>query len=58
MYKGISKIFWTDAVKILKIINKHMVVLPSTGASCYHNCCIDGGTSLEYFGYILVFGEV
>jgi hypothetical protein len=21
-----------------------MVVLPSTGASRYHNCCIDGGT--------------
>jgi hypothetical protein len=27
-----------------------MVVLPSTGASRYHNCCIDGGTSPEYFG--------
>jgi len=24
-----------------------MVVLPSTGASRYHNCCIDGGTSHE-----------
>jgi hypothetical protein len=21
-----------------------------TGASGYHNCCIDGGTSQEYFG--------
>jgi hypothetical protein len=31
-----------------------MVVLPSTGASHYHNCCIDGGTSPEYFGYTLV----
>ena len=31
-----------------------MVVLTSTGASCYHNCCIDGGTSLENFGYHLV----
>jgi hypothetical protein len=31
-----------------------MVVLPSTGASHYHNCCIDGGTSPEYFGYHLV----
>jgi hypothetical protein len=29
----------------------HMVVLPSTGASRYHNFCIDGGTSPEYFGY-------
>jgi hypothetical protein len=28
-----------------------MVVLPSTGASRYHNCCTDGGTSPEYFGY-------
>jgi len=28
-----------------------MVVLQSTGASRYHNCCIDGGTS---FGYHLV----
>jgi hypothetical protein len=31
-----------------------MVVLPSAGASRYHNCCIDGGTSPEYFGFILV----
>jgi hypothetical protein len=31
-----------------------MVVLPSTGASRYHNYCIDGGTSPEYFGYTLV----
>jgi hypothetical protein len=31
-----------------------MVVLPSTGASRYHNCCIDGGTIPEYFGYSLV----
>jgi hypothetical protein len=31
-----------------------MVVLPSTGASRYHNCCIDGGTSPQYFGYTLV----
>jgi hypothetical protein len=27
-----------------------MVVLPSTGALRYHNCCVDG-TSLENFGY-------
>ena len=32
----------------------NMVVLPSTGASRYHNCCIDGGTSPENFGYHLV----
>jgi hypothetical protein len=25
-----------------------------TGASRYHNCCIDGGTSPEYFGYHLI----
>jgi hypothetical protein len=31
-----------------------MVVLPSTGTSCYHNCCVDGSTSLEYFVYHLV----
>jgi hypothetical protein len=31
-----------------------MVVLPSTGASRYHNCCIDGGTRPEYFGHTLV----
>jgi hypothetical protein len=30
-----------------------MVVLQS-GASRYHNYCIDGGTSPEYFGYTLV----
>jgi hypothetical protein len=29
-----------------------MVVLPSTGASCYHNCYIDGGTSLKYFNIL------
>ena len=31
-----------------------VVVLPSTGALRYHNCCIDGGTSSENFGYHLV----
>jgi hypothetical protein len=30
------------------------VVLPSTGASRYHNCCIDGGNSPDYFEYTLV----
>jgi hypothetical protein len=25
-----------------------------TGASRYHNCCIDGGTSPDYYGYHLV----
>ena len=27
-----------------------VVVLPSTGDLRYHNCCIDGGTSLKNFG--------
>jgi hypothetical protein len=27
-----------------------VVVLPFTRASRYHNCCVDGGTSPEYFG--------
>jgi len=27
-----------------------MVVLLSTGASCYRKCCIGGGTSTENFG--------
>jgi hypothetical protein len=31
-----------------------MVVLPSTGESRYHNYCIDGATSSEYFGYFLL----
>jgi hypothetical protein len=31
-----------------------MVVLPSTGALRYHNCCMDGGTSPGYFGCTLV----
>jgi len=31
-----------------------MVVLPSTDASRHHNCCIDGSTSPENFGYYLV----
>jgi hypothetical protein len=70
----VSKIFRTDAVKIINITTKRvwklptptqlratwhtdsldMVVLPSTGVSRYQNCCIDGGTSPEYFGYTLV----
>jgi hypothetical protein len=33
-----------------------VVVLPYTSASHYHNCCVDGSTSLEYFGYTLVEG--
>jgi hypothetical protein len=32
-----------------------MVVLPPTGASLYNNCCIDGGTGLEHFGYLFVY---
>jgi hypothetical protein len=67
-YEGVSKIFRTDAVKIINLTIKRvlklptssqlratwhidsldMVVLPSTGASRYHNFCIDGGTSPEY----------
>jgi hypothetical protein len=73
-YRGASKIFRTDAVKIINLTTKpvlklptstqrcatwhtdslNMVVLPSTGASRYHNCCIDGSTSPEYFGFTLV----
>jgi hypothetical protein len=73
-YEGVSKIFRSDAVKIINLTTKRvlklptstqlcatwhndsldMVVLPYTGASRYHNCCIDGGTSPEYFRYTLV----
>jgi hypothetical protein len=73
LYEGVSKIFQTDAVKIINLTTKRvwklpastqlratwhtdsldMVVLPSTGASRYHNCCIDGGASPKYFGYTL-----
>jgi hypothetical protein len=31
-----------------------MVVLSPAGASRNHDCCIDGSTSPEYFGYFLV----
>jgi hypothetical protein len=31
-----------------------MLVLSSTVASCYYNCCIDSSTSSENFGYSLV----
>jgi hypothetical protein len=31
-----------------------MVVLPSIGASRYHKCCVDDGTSPEYFRCTLV----
>jgi hypothetical protein len=73
IYEGGSKIFRTDAVKIINLTTKRvwklptstqlratwhnsldMVVLPYTGASRYHNYCIDGGTSPEYFGYTFV----
>jgi hypothetical protein len=70
LYEGVSKIFRTDAVKIINLTTKlptsthlhatwhtdwlNMVVLPSTGASRYHNCCIDGATIPESFGYTLV----
>jgi hypothetical protein len=74
-YEGVTKIFRTDAVKIINLTTKrvwklptsiqlhatwhtdslNMVVLSCTGASRYHNCCIDGGTSPEYFGYTLVY---
>jgi hypothetical protein len=33
----------------------HTADLQSTGASHYHNCFVDGVTSLEYFGYTLVY---
>jgi hypothetical protein len=36
----------------------YMVVLPSTGASRYYNCCIDGGTSPEYFENHLVYNNI
>jgi hypothetical protein len=29
-----------------------------TGASRYHNCCMDGGTSPDYFGFHLVLDNV
>jgi hypothetical protein len=68
IYIGQSKIFRTDAVKIINLTTKRvwklptstqlsatwhtdsldMVGLPSTGASRYHNCCIDGGANPEY----------
>jgi hypothetical protein len=74
IYEGVSKIFRTDAVKIINLTTKRvwklptfthlratwhtdsidMVVLPSTGSSRYHNCCVDDGTSSEYFGYTIV----
>jgi hypothetical protein len=37
-------------------VSLDMVVLPSTGVSCYHKCCIDDDTSLENLGYNLVVG--
>jgi hypothetical protein len=34
-----------------------MVVIQSAGASRYHDCCIDGGTSPEYFGFSRILYE-
>jgi hypothetical protein len=60
-YEVVSKIFRTDALPTSTqqlaawhIDSLNMVVLPSTGASRYHNCYIDDGTSPEYFGHYLV----
>jgi hypothetical protein len=33
-----------------------MTVLPHTGASRYHNCCMEGGTSPKYFGFTIESG--
>jgi predicted metallopeptidase len=74
IYEGVSKIFRTDAAKIVNLTTKRVwklptstqlraiwhtdsldiVVLQFTGALRYHNCCINGGTSSEYFGWNLV----
>jgi hypothetical protein len=39
-------------------VSLEMVALPSTSASRYHNCCIDGGVSPEYFGCTLICAEI
>jgi hypothetical protein len=37
------------------LVEPEFTVWPvGTGASRYHNCRIDGGTSQEYFGYHLI----
>jgi hypothetical protein len=63
-YGIVSKIFWTDALPrstqlraTWRTDSLDMVVLPSAGASRYHNC-IDSGTSPEYFGYRLVYLQI
>jgi hypothetical protein len=69
MCGGVSKIFRTEAVKIINLTTKRLLKLPTstqlraawhthspapTGASRYHKCYIDD-TSPEYFGYNLVY---
>jgi hypothetical protein len=64
IYEVVTKIFRTDALPTSTQLRAtwhtnslHMVVLSFTGASRYHYCCIDGGTSPECFGYHLVEGH-
>jgi hypothetical protein len=51
MYEVIFKVFRTDALSTFTQLRAtwrteslDIVALQSTGASRYHNCCIDGGT--------------
>jgi hypothetical protein len=56
MYTTLNKCMWklptsTHLHVVWHTDSLGMVVLPSTGALCYHNCC---GTSPECFGYYLI----
>jgi hypothetical protein len=58
IYEVVSKIFRNDALPTSTQLHAtgslDMVVLPSTCALHYHNCCMDGCTSPECFGCPLI----
>jgi hypothetical protein len=51
---GVFARFYAVAAKRRSRPRNSQFGLLGTGASRYHNCCIDGGTSLQYVGYHLV----
>jgi hypothetical protein len=46
--------FHAVAAKLRSRTRQFTVWPVGTGASRYRNCCIDGGTSPEYFGFLFV----
>jgi hypothetical protein len=54
MYSHVS----TQSLQKLQYSLKFTFWSFGNGVSPYHNCCIDGGTSMEYFGFNLIMGQL